>query len=414
MEQFFCVTHPGFEKDIISEIKNCEQYILNSDLSRDGQIAEKSKFNEYKILNGGVEFEADIFHAVQLNFFLKGCTRILWRLDTFKAKDFLTLKEKLNRTKLKSMSKNHQLKYKISSTKSRIYNESKIKDICEEVFIAPKVSTDEKSNIYVNIHVSENTFQISLDISEAPLYQRGWAPLKETAPLRENWVARMFKDSSFYKNFLATPNAIFIDPCAGSGTLGWELLLMQFPQLQRTFAFQNYPGVPKLFKMNFAPNYNIDIELPTQNFYLFDNDKKCVETSSKNLASIQDVLNGAKFKHSKPFTTALKNQFTIKSLNALDRSQWIESSVPKKTPLYIASNLPYGERLQEFDFEKLLNNLVHLKSAGWNLKRSAFYVSATQYQRIKRSLNSPDFECIREVPFTNGGLPCIFFELDWE
>lgn len=391
--RFFCVTTPGFEENLIKELKEAETQVLNPNLTLS---KDTTKFSNLKTLKGGVEFDADIFHAVQLNFFLKTCTRILWRVDSFKAKDFLTLKEKLGRTKLKSMSKGYQLKYKIASSKSRIYNETKIQEICFDVLGRPDSQKSDWPVLYISIHVLENEFEISLDLSEAPLYQRGWAPLKEKAPLRETWVAQFFKYSSFYENWVATEDAIFIDPCAGSGTLGWEMLTFQEPQFERSFAFQNYPGAPKLFKLNFRHNYKETFIRPKQKVFLFDIDEKAVSTCEKN----REVH----------FS---KEQVFCKKMQALDIKEWQSCDFDFKRPLYIASNLPYGERLHDFDVTKLIKILIDLKAQGWNIKRAAFFVSAAMFQEAERQLKHAPVEILRSKPFINGGLSCSFFELEF-
>lgn len=411
MDKFFCVTQPGFEDILKDEIHSAEFFLLNENLSSKAtDKSDEQNFFNLNSIKGGIEFESSLFHAVQLNFFLKTCTRILWRIDAFKAKDFLALKEKLNRTKLKSMSNGYKLMYKISSNRSKIYNESRIRSICEDVLSKNKISDEDAKNkiLYVHIHVLENEFQISLDLSEPSLYQRGWAPLKETAPLRESWVASFFLKSSFYQNLLNTPEAVFVDPCCGSGTLAWEFLTFSTPQFLRAFAFQNYPGTPKLFKLNFQHNYKLKVNLLKNKIFLFDKNSKCIETAKANQKIMgqtfgqDDLLSNISFAH----------QF-----DCLNSSSWANSDIPVHAPIYIASNLPYGERLESFKVEVLLEQLSELKSRGWNIKRSAFVVSENQYHHLQflkksKSIQMP-YELLREIKFINGGLPCVFFELEW-
>lgn len=411
MDKFFCVTQPGFEDILKNEIHSAEFFLLNEGLSsNDTNKLEDQKFFNITSLKGGIEFESSLFHAVQLNFFLKTCTRILWRLDVFKAKDFLALKEKLNRTKLKSMSSGYKLMYKISSSRSKIYNESRIRSICEDVLSKNKISDENAKNkiLYVHIHVLENEFQISLDLSEPSLYQRGWAPLKETAPLRESWVASFFLKSSFYQNLLNTPEAVFVDPCCGSGTLAWEFLTFSTPHFHRAFAFQNYPGTPKLFKLKFQHNYKLKVNLLKNKIFLFDKDSKCIETSKANQKIMVQTLGQEDI---------LSNITFGPQFDCLKSLSWSNSAIPVQAPIYMASNLPYGERLEGFKVETLLDQLSELKSRGWNLKRTAFVVSENQYHHLKflnksKSIQTP-YELLREIKFINGGLPCVFFELEW-
>jgi putative N6-adenine-specific DNA methylase len=80
---------------------------------------------------------------------------------------------------------------------------------------------------------------VSADAAGSPLHRRGWRARVGAAPLRETVAAAMLGWAGY------TGDRPFLDPMCGSGTLAIEAALAalrQAPGLDRTFAFEDWPG----------------------------------------------------------------------------------------------------------------------------------------------------------------------------
>ena len=102
----------------------------------------------------------------------------------------------------------------------------------------------EQPDVRVNLHLRRDQAALSLDLSGAPLHQRGWRLQQGAAPLKENVAAAMLLRARWPETYAA--GGVLFDPMCGSGTLLIEGALMAAgvaPGLTRArFGFECWRG----------------------------------------------------------------------------------------------------------------------------------------------------------------------------
>ncbi len=101
----------------------------------------------------------------------------------------------------------------------------------------PDVDTRDP-DVRIVLHLSRGQAELSLDLSGAPLYRRGWRNTVTEAPLKETLAASMLALGE------VAADRPFLDPLCGSGTLPIEQALSArriAPGLGRVFGFQRWP-----------------------------------------------------------------------------------------------------------------------------------------------------------------------------
>ena len=180
---------------------------------------------------------------------------------------------------------------------------------------------------------------LSLDTSGQGLHKRGYRAVGNDAPLHETLAAGMIQLTRF------RGREFFWDPFCGSGTIPIEAALIaknRAPGLNRTFAAENYPWMPKS-AWELAKQEAKDKEF-NGNYRIMgsDNDPACVSLAFANArkAGVADIV-------------------TFKDGDATKMSLPCDSGI-------LVCNPPYGERmLEQTSAQRLYSALGrHLKFAN--------------------------------------------------
>jgi len=180
---------------------------------------------------------------------------------------------------------------------------------------------------------------LSLDTSGQGLHKRGYRAVGNDAPLHETLAAGMIQLTRF------RGREYFWDPFCGSGTIPIEAALIaknRAPGLNRTFAAENYPWMPKS-AWDLAKQEAKDKEF-NGNYRIMgsDNDPACVSLAFANArkAGVSDIV-------------------TFKDGDATKMSLPCDSGI-------LVCNPPYGERmLEQTSAQRLYSALGrHLKFAN--------------------------------------------------
>ena len=180
---------------------------------------------------------------------------------------------------------------------------------------------------------------LSLDTSGQGLHKRGYRAVGNDAPLHETLAAGMIQLTRF------RGREFFWDPFCGSGTIPIEAALIaknRAPGLNRTFAAENYPWMPKS-AWELAKQEAKDKEF-NGNYRIMgsDNDPACVSLAFANArkAGVADIV-------------------TFKDGDATKLSLPCDSGI-------LVCNPPYGERmLEQTSAQRLYSALGrHLKFAN--------------------------------------------------
>jgi putative N6-adenine-specific DNA methylase len=354
-------------------------------------VEELSAQHALKIVatDGGVSFEGNLETMYRVNLHSRIATRILSRVGQGSyatEEDIYKATFKLNWPSWFKV--NQTIRVKVTGVKCPLksldFVTLRIKDaVCdrfrEEGALRPSVSVRDP-DVRIHAYLTEDQYQIYLDTSGAPLYQRGFRDVSVIAPLRENLAAGIIMLSSWI------PGTPFLDPMCGSGTFLIEAAMMavnQPPGLKRTFGFQKLTSFDEgLWKKieteaihNMKPIEFLDI-------YGSDIDLRSVRVARHNL-KVAGLEETAK---------VMQSDF-IK----------LEPPAPEGT---LVTNPPYGQRIGEDEDLKEVYPVwaKHMKESfgGWDTYFLTADLEMPKDMRLKPT---------KKTPLYNGALECRLFEI---
>ncbi len=354
-------------------------------------VEELSAQHALKIVatDGGVSFEGNLEIMYRVNLHSRIATRIMSRVD----QGHYTTEEDIYKATFKL---NWPSWFKVSQTirvkvtgvkcplKSLDFVTLRIKDaVCdrfrEEGALRPSVSVRDP-DVRIHAYLTEDQYQLYLDTSGAPLYQRGFRDVSVIAPLRENLAAGIIMLSSWI------PGTPFLDPMCGSGTFLIEAAMMavnQPPGLKRSFGFQKLTSFDEsLWKKieteaihNMKPIEFLDI-------YGSDIDLRSVRVARHNL-KVAGLEEAAK----------------------VMQSDFIKLEPPASEGTLV-TNPPYGQRIGEDEDLKEVYPVwaKHMKESfgGWDTYFLTADLEMPKDMRLKPT---------KKTPLYNGALECRLFEI---
>ena len=354
-------------------------------------VEELSAQHALKIVatDGGVSFEGNLETMYRVNLHSRIATRIMSRV----AQGHYSTEEDIYKATFKLnwpswFKVNQTIRVKVTGVKCPLksldFVTLRIKDaVCdrfrEEGALRPSVSVRDP-DVRIHAYLTENQYQLYLDTSGAPLYQRGFRDVSVIAPLRENLAAGIIMLSSWI------PGTPFLDPMCGSGTFLIEAAMMavnQPPGLKRTFGFQKLTSFDEgLWKRieteaihNMKPIEFLDI-------YGSDIDLRSVRVARHNL-KVAGLEEAAK----------------------VMQSDFIKLEPPASEGTLV-TNPPYGQRIGEDEDLKEVYPVwaKHMKESfgGWDTYFLTADLEMPKDMRLKPT---------KKTPLYNGALECRLFEI---
>jgi len=341
------------------------------------------------VTDGGVSFEGSLDTMYRVNLHSRIATRIMSRVgqgsyateeDIYKATFKLHWPSwfKVNQT----------IRVKVTGVKCPLksldFVTLRIKDaVCdrfrEEGALRPSVSVRDP-DVRIHAYLTQDQYQLYLDTSGAPLYQRGFRDVSVIAPLRENLAAGIIMLSGWI------PGTPFLDPMCGSGTFLIEAAMMavnQPPGMKRTFGFQKLTSFDEgLWKKIETEAMNKMKPIEFLDIYGSDLDLRAVRVARHNLkvAGLEEVAK-------------------------VMQSDFIKLEPPASEGTLV-TNPPYGQRIGEDEDLKEVYPVwaKHMKESfgGWNTYFLTADLEMPKDMRLKPS---------KKTPLYNGALECRLFEI---
>jgi putative N6-adenine-specific DNA methylase len=226
--QLFAVCAPGLDPVLLAELQA---------LGYQGRAA-----------GGGVELEGTLADVMRLNLWLRTASRLLVRMGEIKATAFPELVRKAAALPWEKFVQG-AAQLRVTCRKSRLYHSSAV---AERLHIAMedrlkhkvhllKASANEDGDgpqLFV-ARFEHDVCTVSADSSGILLHQRGYRGAQAKAPLRETLAAALLLAAGW------RGETGLCDPLCGSGTIAIEgalIAMRRAPGLQRSFAFQEWPG----------------------------------------------------------------------------------------------------------------------------------------------------------------------------
>lgn len=388
VQSFYVSCALGFEDTVAAEIRRAWPLMIGLD-----GLANTAPMPEMIVERGGVLVKTSLALGLQLNFFLKTAHRVLWRLAEFKVRDFPKLFEKIQKIPWGNFLGGAGVEWEVAASKSRLNNEKRIVEVCEEAFakVSGRIQGNSKAKQAVYVRVHDDLCTVSLDSTGEHLHKRGWGVQKGEAPLRETLAAFMILEMIDGAPATKTQQVSFVDPMCGSGTLVFEAASLWRPVFDRKFSFLEWKNAPKIFKSALLKkNYKLlPTQAPFKTYWGFDIDSDVLRAAQENLSSMMAAVE----------LESLKVRFERESLF---------SGEPRTLgPTWCLTNPPYGERLHvqdqpEFSYQDLLQRMADkfvAEKIGVLLPN----------KNSVRALKPPEgYKKSKEREFSNGGLEVVF------
>ena len=341
------------------------------------------------VTDGGVSFEGSLETMYRVNLHSRIATRIMSRVgqgsyateeDIYKATFKLHWPSwfKVNQT----------IRVKVTGVKCPLksldFVTLRIKDaVCdrfrEEGALRPSVSVRDP-DVRIHAYLTQDQYQLYLDTSGAPLYQRGFRDVSVIAPLRENLAAGIIMLSGWI------PGTPFLDPMCGSGTFLIEAAMMavnQPPGMKRTFGFQKLTSFDEgLWKKIETEAMNKMKPIEFLDIYGSDMDLRAVRVARHNLkvAGLEDVAK-------------------------VMQSDFVKLEPPTAEGTLV-TNPPYGQRIgEDEDLKEVYPAWAkHMKESfgGWDTYFLTADLEMPKDMRLKPT---------KKTPLYNGALECRLFEI---
>ncbi len=302
-------------------------------------------FTGARMVEGGVAFSGHWPDVWRANLDLRGTTRVLARIGSFRAMHLAQLDKRARKLDWAAMLRpDVPVKVEASCKRSRIYHAGaaaqRVATAIAEELGAPIA---EDADLRVMVRIEDDLVTISLDTSGASLHKRGFKEGVAKAPMRET-MAAMFLAQCGYDRSQSV-----LDPMCGSGTFvieAAEIALGLKPGRTRSFAFEHLPGFDRAAWDTMraaAPLRATDLR-----FFGSDRDAGAIRMAQENAerAGVSDYV-----------------RFTQQSIETLEP--------PECPPGLIIANPPYGTRIGNkaplLGLYRSMGNVIRAKFAAWKV-----------------------------------------------
>ena len=411
--RFFLIVTPGLESLAKDELKSCCPEINDEFI---------------KVVNGGIELEAELGVGLALNKRLRIPTRILLRVTDFGCRDFPKLFKKLSTLNWNDWVPDlKNVDFQVSSHGSRLKIKNRIEETCLSARIAylkkkglphSRVITGPDAEFALFIRLIDDVCFVSLDTSGERLHKRGVREQVSDAPLRETFATALLKsmESVYLKDVALSSKGIspieLVDPMMGGATFLLEASAAGTDIQTRQYSFERNTALLAQFSRS-----NVETEIQIE-------DKNAIQIEDKNAIQIED-------KNAIQFASLIGYEMNVKTLDAARKNLLQEQSArrarhlptaevqtfaedffkaqPLPPPLanrhrWLVCNPPYGERIkvegQLSDFyERMMHQMEKVAAPD--------YVALLIPQKVNsRLLNLPARWRFRQaLKFSNGGIP---------
>jgi putative N6-adenine-specific DNA methylase len=340
--------------------------------------------SDVTIRNRAVEFNGSQAILYKANLGSRTTMRVLKNLKTVRVKDEQSLYDniyKMNWEDHFTVKNTFMINSSVNSPSFRhsLYVSQRVKDAIADRFrkittLRPSVNT-ENPDITINVHISGDRADISLDSSGEPLFKRGYRAAQYTAPLNEVLAAGMLLMTGW------NGTTTLIDPMCGTGTLPIEaaLIAKKIPPgvFRENFGFMKWKDFDDLLFKRVLESMLDPVEISAR-ILASDLSPDAVDLAKRSVkkALLDDVIE-------------------------LSRQDYRDIDPPEGEGIVIM-NPPYGERLREDEinsFYKQIGDTMKQKFQGFDV----WILSGNP-----EALKSFGLHSDRKIDLYNGSIKCKF------
>lgn len=296
-------------------------------------------YKDFEVSDGMISLNGQLSDISKLNINLREADRVYLVVDSFKARDFDELFEKVKAIPWPDfLAADNNFIISARTHKSKLFSIRTIQSVTEKAVIdsmRKKYSINQfaKSGPRVQIEVmlKNNIATVAIDTSGEGLHKRGYREDTVKAPLRENLAAALV-DLSFYN-----PDRFLFDGFCGSGTILIEAARKArniAPGVDRNFDYENFIFIDKDHHKNAKKEALSVIDYDKKLNLLGSDISGRAISLAKNNAINAGVEEDISFVTRDISNVALKDDFGI-----------------------IITNPPYGERLSRVDTDEIYKKI---------------------------------------------------------
>ena len=270
---------------------------------------------------GGVTTQGGWDEVWRANLTLRGATRVLVRLGSFRAFHLAQLDKRARKFPWGDFLRaDMPVRVEAVCKRSKIYHHKAAAQRVEKAISEELGATISKeAALVLKVRIDDNLVTISLDSSGESLHKRGYKTATGKAPMRETLAALFLKAAGY------DGQEPVLDPMCGSGTFLIEAAEMSvglLPGRARSFAFENLASfdADAFAKMKAAAQ--VEVKADTPRFFGSDRNAGAIANSRQNAEAAG---------------IAALTLFTEGSISDLQR--------PDTSPGLVIVNPPYGGRI---------------------------------------------------------------------
>ncbi|MBE1284048.1 MAG: class I SAM-dependent RNA methyltransferase [Rhodobacteraceae bacterium] len=194
-------------------------------------------FPDPRVIPGGVVTRGDWDAVWRANLVLRGATRVLVRIGSFRVFHLAQLDKRARKFPwAESLRPDVPLRVEVTCRKSKIYHAKAAAQRFERALSEELgAQIDPKAALCLKIRIEDDLCTISIDTSGESLHKRGHKAAVGKAPMRETLAALFLRQAGY------VPGEPVIDPMCGSGTFvleAAEITAGLNPGRSRDFAFE--------------------------------------------------------------------------------------------------------------------------------------------------------------------------------
>ena len=203
------------------------------------QLAQEARENGFTVADtipGGVTLQGGWPEVWRANLSLRGATRVLVRLTSFRAMHLAQLDKRAKKLPWTDwLRPDTPVRVEATCRKSKIYHHKAAAQRIEGALTAAGLTVTKEAPITLKVRIEDDLCTVSVDTSGESLHKRGLKQQVNKAPMRETLAALFLRAAGFNGT-----EPVF-DPMCGSGTFpieAAEIALGLQPGRARDFAFQ--------------------------------------------------------------------------------------------------------------------------------------------------------------------------------
>lgn len=238
---------------------------------------------------GGITFRGGWPDVWRANLDLRGATRVLVRIGSFRALHLAQLDKRMRKFPWTDfLKKDVPLRVETVTRQSRIYHAGAATQRVEKALVEELGATlDPAATLVVKVRIEDDLCTISLDSTGESLHKRGHKEAVGKAPMRETMATMFLREAGF------DGREPVLDPMCGSGTFpieAAEIALDLQPGRSRRFAFEDLATFDA--KAFAALRRGARKGAPDFRFYGSDRDAGAIQSAKKNAerAGVGDLV----------------------------------------------------------------------------------------------------------------------------